>query len=322
MLQGRQPVYAIRRLAPAAVTLVVAGCTTMGPRPIEVTRQEWSQYGLIGRRITTEHFDIISTLRDAEFEAALPAFLESVYDRCEATLPPPPGARPRLTMHIFATRPEWTRFTRHRFPARYPVYSKIRAGGFTEGTTSVSLYASRWSALATLAHESWHQYVGSCFDTPIPAWLNEGLACYLEAVQHAGSRPEFTPQHNTVRINSLCAALQRDGLMTLPELIGTDAGEVISQDDNRITQTYYAQVWALVTFLRHGAGGRYSAAFDKLLHDIADGTFSVHVGATRLSAADAPDMCLGEAVFRAYFGCAPQTLSDDYYDHLVRICGW
>ena len=284
-------------------------------------KEAWSYEGLTGRRITTKHFEIISTLRDVEFEDALPRFLEMTYRRYERMLPAPARPSCPLTIYIFATRQEWEWFTRRRFPSRYEVYSRIRQGGYTEGDMSVSFYVNRSGTLATLAHEAWHQYVGSRFDTPIPAWLNEGLACYHEALHVARDRPVFTPRHNTFRINSLCEAVQRDTLLSVGGIVDTDAGQVISQDDSRITQVYYAQAWALVTFLRHGAGGRYADAFDRLLTDVTEGTFGVHVGAARLGSSDPSGTSVGRAAFEAYFGLV-DAVADEYYDHLVRVCGF
>ncbi len=305
-----------------AMALFVAGCAATGPARVAATTHPWSHSGFSGRRITTEHFEIITTLRDAEFEAALPCFVEAVYKRYQATLPTSGDTSIKLTTYIFATRSEWMRFTRRRFPTRLSVYSKIRSGGYTEGSVSVLFYVDRSSTLATIAHEGWHQYVGSLFETQLPAWLNEGLACSHEALQYAGSKPKFTPRHNTFRINSLREAIQQDTLMSLSELVNTDAGDVISRDHSRVTHRYYAQTWAVITFLRHGAGRPCASAFRSLLRDISEGTFAVRVSAARLTTNDKHPSSPGEAVFRAYFDCAPDALEDQYYDHLVRIAGY
>jgi len=302
-------------------TLSLTGCAATVPSlRLGVSVEPWSEQGLNGRRLVTEHFEIISTLHDAEFEAALPGFLEAAYKRYYATLPLPARPNAKLTTHVFATRSEWLRYVQRRFPARYDIYARIWSGGFTEGDTSVSFYVDRSATLATLAHEGWHQYVGSRLEAAIPAWLNEGLACYHEAVEFTSTEPKFAPQHNTFRVNALRKALQTDKLMALAEIVATDAGPVIRRHDRRIANLYYAQAWALVTFLRHGASGRFSGAFDTMLSDIADGTLGIKVSATRLGASNGASLSLGEAAFRAYFGFPPDDLEDQYYDHLVRIC--
>jgi hypothetical protein len=91
------------------------------------------------------------------------------------------------------------------------------------------------------------------------------------------------------------------------------------QDDGLFTRRYYAQAWALITFLRHGAGGRYGGAFCTLLNDIADGKYRARVSAARLIQEDGRHLSDDEAVFRAYFDCAPESLVEQYYDHVVRV---
>lgn len=315
----------LRSLAlPAGLVIaaILAGCTSAQRAQVTYVKQAWSQDGLAGRELTTEHFVIISTLRDAEFEEALPAFVEAAYQGYEATLPAPRNAGGRLTMYVFGTRAEWARFTRRHFPARFRIYARIRTGGFTEGETSASFFVTRAAVLATLAHEGWHQYVGTRFESSIPAWLNEGLACYHEAVQFVDSGPEFTPGRNTFRINSLREALQQEKLLSLPEIVRTHAGKIISQGSAQATQRYYAQAWALVTFLRHGAGGRYTKDFDRMLRDVADGTFRVRVSAATLATRSPSENGWGAAAIRAYFGHEPDELEDEYYDHLIRLTGF
>ncbi|MCH7592371.1 MAG: DUF1570 domain-containing protein, partial [Planctomycetes bacterium] len=289
---------------------------------VAVSVEEWSGEGLTGRKLTTEHFDIVSTVRDAEFEAALPAFLEAAYEQYEATLPGTVDVDTRLTTYIFGSRSEWMRFTRRRFPARYKVYSRIRAGGFTEGDQSVSFYATRAAALATLAHEGWHQFVGARLTTPIPAWLNEGLACYHEAVDFAGSAPRFTPRHNTFRINSLRDALKLDRLLPLSEIIDTNAGEVITHGHSGVAQVYYAQVWALVTFLKHGADGRHAVGLQLMLDHIADGSFHVRSSAARLTEEGGWKESAAQSAFRTYFSHSVEEIAEPYHEHLMRIAGF
>lgn len=304
----------------AAFAAMAAGCNAPAGKNAAFTTAPWNESGFTGRTLTTAHYTIHSTLDDPQLEAALPDLLESLYARYEAPFAPP--AQPvRLTTYVFGTREQWERFTRERFGPRFLVYRRIRAGGFTEGSTSVSFYLnSRSGLLSTVAHEGWHQYVGARFPRQVPAWLNEGMACYHEAIDFSGKRPKFKPQHNTFRIHSLRDAVQRDELIPLAEIVRTDAGEVISRDHSTITQYYYAQAWALVTFLRHGAGGKYAGGFDRLLRDLADGTFRTRVHAAAL--AGGPDAPIGDAVFVQYFGTAPAALATEYHDHLVELAGF
>ena len=302
--------------------ICATGCATADRgRATFSVNVSWTGDGLTGRRITTEHFDIYSTLHDEELESALPSILEAAYRRFSKDLPTPDVAGERLTVYVLGTRGEWDRFTRVRYPDRYEVYSRIRHGGYTEGDTSVSFYTDRSATVATLVHEAWHQYLGSRFDGPIPAWIHEGLACYHESLHLDGAKPVFTPRRNTFRINRLRDAVQSNALLTIRELVETDAGVVLSQDHSRITDTYYAQAWALILFLRHDPAGQRAGDFDQMLADLADGTFRVKLGAAKLGAADPSAMSAGAAAFQAYFG-ASEALADAYYDFMVRLCGY
>lgn len=314
-------------VAAAAMVLVAPlSCRSAAKPPVDisvsVSTSTWTGEGLTGRRLTTEHFDIISTLNDKPFEAALPEFLEATYRQYAKIIPPSKDRDTRLTTYVFGSRGEWERFAKRRFASRFDVYARITSGGFTECDTSVSFYSSRSATLATLAHEGWHQYLGANFSVPVPAWLNEGFACYHEAVDFAGSEPRFTPQHNTFRINSLREAIQGDRLLALSELIDTDAGRVIQHNHSGVTQAYYAQVWALVTFLKHGADGRYAPGLQRMFDHVADGTLAVRASAAGLTGEGGPGESPAASAFRTYFPYASQELADQYRDHLMQIAGF
>jgi len=226
-----------------------------------------------------------------------------------------------MPTYLFGSRAEWEQFTRRRFPERFDVYSRIRSGGFTEGDTSVSFFVNRATTLATLAHEGWHQYVGARCRGPVPAWLNEGFACFHEAVETSTGRPRFTPGKNSHRINSLRDGLQRDDVLTLRQILETDAGTVISREDSVRTQVYYAQTWALVMFLRSGVNGRYASKLHALISDVAGDEYRVRESAARLRK-HAPDASDAAVVFEEYFGVHPDDLNAEYYDYLVRTAGY
>lgn len=314
--------------------LTLGGCrVTQGTETVVFNIQPWSDDGVVGRRLTSDHFTIISTIHDEEFELSLPQFLESAYQRYAATIPPRATAegdasitKDRLTMYVLGSRGEWSRFTRIRFPSRFEAYSRIRFGGYTEPDLSAIFYAGRAITLATLIHEGWHQYVNLHVGTPIPAWLNEGLACYHEAFEIADGRLRFTPKYNTFRINDLRNAVRRNRVMSLRELIETDAGQVLHHDRRDMTPAYYAQAWALMTFLRHGAGLRYAARFDDMLRDIADGSFAAYVSAAKVTCealdGDTEPASSSLAAFTAYFGAPDETLQEAYYNHLVITAGF
>ncbi|MBI4716842.1 MAG: DUF1570 domain-containing protein [Planctomycetes bacterium] len=294
------------------------GCTVPPARRAGVTLTPWSEEGFVGRRLSSAHIQIYSTLADPLLEGALPGFAEAAYGRYTQTIAPR-HAPSRLNFYVFNTRAEWERFTQRRYPLRSAVYARIRAGGYTEGAASATFLTGRGDLLAALAHEGWHQYVATQLDAGLPAWLNEGLACYHEAVDCAAGRPRFTPRNNTRRLNSLREAIAGDRLIPLADLLRTDAGEVLQLDHSGVTEAYYAQVWALTVFLKDAGSSSRAAALRRLLDDAAVGRLSARTRAWRLGRADAVELSFGEVVFRAYFAAAPESLADEYYDFLVRL---
>jgi hypothetical protein len=298
---------------------LLAGCAAQRTSSVAYSREEWSEDGFRGRRLVSEHFEIVSTIADAEFEAALPAFLEAAYANYRMTMPGDEAGRPKLRTYILATREQWESFTGRHFPARASLYRGINFGGFTEGGTSVSYYTTRSAALATLAHEGWHQYTATRFDVAIPAWLNEGLACNHEAVEPVAAGPVFTPRRNAFRLAALREAVHSGRLLPLGELLDTDAGIVLRRGDSRTTQAYYAQVWALVLFLRHGAGGRYAEDFDHLLADISSGAFRIQQSAAGITA---PDARPGRATFQRYFRVDPADIEGPLSDFVFDLTGF
>lgn len=306
--------------ATTVATLHLTGCTSPAPRQsIDFTTAPWVEAGLAGRRLVTEHFDIWSTLHDAEFELTLPAFLEMAYSQYEAMIPLARDDDPRLNVYVLGTPADWARFVLDRHPAGVDIHALIRADGFTHGAMSACRYKNRATTLAALAHECWHQYVSTRSDTPIPAWLDEGIGCCFETIQLIDGRPRLTPQRNTIRINGLREAIRTGRLLSLEQLVNSDAATISRKFDIDLTQTYYAQVWALVTFLRHGADGRHAEAFDGLLSDIAGGKFAARVSAYKLQTTDGHNLAFGEAALRTYFGASTRALRDDYYRYLFDI---
>ncbi|MGD2110420.1 MAG: DUF1570 domain-containing protein [Phycisphaerae bacterium] len=313
-----------RRRTPIRFTVLVlwalVGCTSPGPRQAGAfTTTPWIEDGLTGRRLVTEHFDIWSTLGDVEFELALPSFLEFAYRRYTELVPPLPDAGPRLNVYVLGTASEWAHFVTVHQPPGVEIHALVRVDGFTHGGLSACHYTDRATTLAALAHECWHQYVNACSTSPIPAWLDEGLGCSFETLQITGGVRNFGPEHNTIRLNGLRKAIAEQRLLPLKQLVNSDATTVSRYYNTDLTQTYYAQVWALVTYLRHGADRKHAKSFDRLLEEIAAGRFMARVSAFKLHEPGAGDLTFGEAVLAAYFGASPDRLHEDYIRYLVDI---
>jgi hypothetical protein len=286
--------------------------------------EEWSYGHRTGLRMVTDHFDIHTTIPDEDLRAALPMFLEAAYQQYTDLVPPPATEveRPKLETFIFANRPEWDHYVRQNYPSRYAVYSRISAGGFADRHRCVAYYIRRIYTLSVIAHEGFHQYLGAMFSRPVPAWLNEGLACYCETFEFKNEVPIFTPTSNAFRMNSLRHSLAADTLMPLRQILATDAGQVIIRNNSALTRAYYAQAWGLICMLRHGEKEKYRERFDAMCADIGTREFQVKAQAARIAAPDPSQVSPGEALFRAYITNDLDAFEVEYRRYLRESVGF
>lgn len=289
--------------AALAGLILQSGCATGGaktPAGPTVAKEAWNEGGYVGQRLVSTNFELFTTLDDAEFVAALPGVLEAAHAAFAGAMPAGDETR-QLTTYLFKSRSEWAEFVHARWPGRSDTVTRIHLGGYTEGDTSAAFFSDRATALATLVHEAWHQYV-SARSEGMPTWLHEGMACYFEAVQWEGDKPQFGGKRNTFRLNSLREALAEGRWRSLEELLDTQVAGLLSTGDSCATHEYYAQVWALAVYLKHGDGGRHAGRLEQMLADIAAGRAASKVSAWRVTSGAAVELDGGAAMFLTYFG--------------------
>lgn len=305
-------------IAGLAATLLF-GCTRPEPPPLVETQTEEWQFGRTrGQRIVTDHFDLHTTIRDQEFLDLLPCFLESAHRRYVELIPSRSAEPQRLVTYLFAGRADWERFTRQHWPRRAPIYRRIQSGGFTEGTTSVVYYIRRPRTMSVLAHEGLHQYLAKHVPGELPAWLNEGLACYCEGFELHRGRLSFKPRNNHDRLNALREGLNANTLLPLREVLRTHAGAVIAATDRRV-YSYYAQAWALILYLDNDPNGEYAVGLRRLLNELGTEQYRVGIGAY-LAASEPQDgtpINQAEAAFRKYI-CEDLATFEKGFDAFLR----
>jgi hypothetical protein len=300
--------------------LIASGCLREPDVPeFEVNRQEWSYGEKQGTLLATNHFDIYTTVSDVGLLNTLPEFLECAYEQYTALIPPTRKDGARLTTYLFETQQEWAEFAAANYPARFPTYERIQWGGFAENDQAVVFYLRRPETLSVMAHEGMHQYLSTQLDQVIPAWLNEGLACYCESFDFEFDVPVFRPLNNTFRLNGLREALAAGTLMPLDELLNTHAGAVIDRSHSRLTKTYYAQAWSFVAFLNEGEKGKYQEDFRRMLREITDGTYRARVSGARFATARPSEVNEGRAVLYAYLTDDFDRLESEYRNYLMTL---
>ncbi len=313
----------------AAIALSAAcGCANRDERPPFVPpaetpyRVEPWRFGVRdGHRITTDHYVVYTTVRDASLLDALPRALETTYAFLQYTVPTPCAGSERMQVYLFANRDDWVRFTRATYPEKADLLTSIRNGGYTEGDVAVIEYVAHQVTGTLLAHEAMHQYLHHCARQRVPAWLNEGLAVLCEGQRwHSDGLADFDPSFNPSRRNALAESLLRQETFPLSELLRINAGHVVGGPVRDIA-AYYAQVWALLLFLREGDEGRYAAGLDQLLEALGDGRLEAHAAAASAASETGP-LDAGTALFTAFISPDIETVDREYHRFMrQRILG-
>ena len=271
---------------------LVAGCASSKKRTTPVLEDvayeidRWQYLGRRGRQITTDHYEVYTTLSDPVLLEAIPQVVETAYLFYRQLVPSAREPQERMQVYLFARRAEWAAFTRHLAGPRAETLLKVRQGGYSERGISVAEYVSHSVTFPLLTHEGFHQYLYHCVGRRVPAWLNEGLAVLCEGQRwgDVGLR-EFDPWYNPSRRNTLADVMLRDKLFALDELLRMNAGQVVGGSTREIG-AYYGQVWALMLFLREGEDGMYAERFTRLLHalgsqDLEHAARAAHLGSSR-----------------------------------------
>ncbi len=279
---------------------LLGGCAASQPaRQYSYTSEEWNFGRQSGRRLTTDHYVIHTTLADDYLVDEFPALMERAFEYYQTLVPS--GKRPdsRMPIYLFARRVEWEYFTRRLTGRRAPVFLKIRNGGYSHEGVTVIQYVAHQTTFPILAHEGLHQYLYHYVNPSVPAWLNEGLAVVCEGQRWTSSGLErFDASYNPGRRNQLAESYFKDRLFPLRTLLETNAGRVVNETSKTIA-TYYGQVWMLTQFLREGADGRYAEGFTRLLNALGSPELEQFARAAHIWS-DRARPNLGEGLFRAF----------------------
>ncbi|HIJ70124.1 MAG TPA: hypothetical protein HPP87_02025 [Planctomycetes bacterium] len=225
--------------------------------------QPWSDEYAPGITITTEHYDIHTTLLDPLMLRQVPGFMESAYRGYQKQLPEPIDTKTRLTIYLFGTRQEWEEFTKKFVGRQWHHYLKIRKGAYYLNGACVAYNIGRKKTFGVLAHEGWHQFNSRHFTYRLPSWLDEGIATLFETFRYRNGTFYFEPAKNGGRLGGLRKTILTDNMIPLRELIGLNPGYVI--DDSESVLAFYSQAYALVRFLREEDYGKRLGNYQNLL---------------------------------------------------------
>lgn len=236
----------------------------------------WTFDGVQGQRLVTQHFDIHTTDRSMAVAERLPGMMEAAVKNYTTAFTALAQPKSRLDMYVMATRPQWQKLTLMELGERGRQLIGIARGGFSIGGRAFLFDIGSADTMSIACHEGWHQYSQRNFAEALPVWAEEGCATFMEGHRWRAGGVIFSGWNNAERFDRLREAVDKGDLLPL-ETVLTAAPDQILAMGNEAGVTYYAQVWAMVHFLREGEGGKYKAAFERLLKDAQAGRISAAV---------------------------------------------
>jgi hypothetical protein len=285
----------------------------------------WPEGGGNGIIMRTPHYLLRLSLREEPFRDRIPDFMEACFTAYASALGPITNPDEPLEMYIFGERSLWEKWTRKKLGRDAEIYIGLGKGGYTTDSVSVLYDIGRFDTQTIAAHEGWHQFSQQTLQHPLPTWLEEGIACYMEGTRLSrdGGPSTFRPWRNFERWSELREAVRADELSPLGELLDGTPQEYL-QDGKNSLLTYYAQVWALVQFLRDGESGKYRESFSQLIQDAASGKLAGRLAASKSIIGKkgrerAVQLRTGNAVILEYFNPDFATFSDEYSTFVKAI---
>ena len=230
-----------------------------------------------GLKITTEHYEIYTTLFEPLVLRNMPAFLESCYQGYQQLLPASVETKAPFVVYLFANRTQWEFFTLGYMGEQGPLYIKIKAGAYYLNGSCAAYYLGTDRTFRALGHECWHQFADRIFKFRLPSWLNEGIAMQFEANEHKGGFFYFTPGRNHYRLVKLKQALINEQTIPLKDLINNSPGEMMENSNDGAVTTFYSQCYALIRFLYEADGGRYLPGLKRMLADGLTGNWPIKI---------------------------------------------
>jgi hypothetical protein len=295
------------RTQPLSSELDVHPTAIADSKPTTFIEGPWKDGGDNGVVVRTPHYVLRLSLREEPFRDRMPDFMETCFTAYASALGTIPAPVEPLEMYVFGERGLWEKWTRKKLGRDAEIYIGLGKGGYTTDSVSVLYDIGRFDTQTIAAHEGWHQFSQQTLQHPLPTWMEEGIACYMEGTRLSrdGGPSTFRPWRNFERWSELREAARAEDLIPVSELLDGTPQEFLQNGKNSLL-TYYAQVWALVHFLREGENGKYRDQFSQLIQDSITGKLAGRLALSKAIVGKtmrhrAIELRTGNAVILEYF---------------------
>ena len=293
--------------------------------PALTSVEPWqSQYGP-GLKLTTDHYQIFSTVTQPLLLRMIPGFIESAYRGYNDQLPQPIDTASPFQIFLFADRKQWEDFTRDFAGEQATLFCKIKTGAYYLNGACVVYDIGPQRTLSALGHEGWHQFNSRHFKYRLPSWLDEGVAMLFETSINEGGLFRFDPAGSVQRLSALKDTLGKGQTLPLRDLICTSPGEALATDEAEAVMAFYSQSYALIRFLREAGYGRRLESYHRLMSDGLAGRWPLDQSAgTTAADRNLPrtipwNRQVGRQLFEHYIGRDLDQLEREYLAFCRRI---
>jgi hypothetical protein len=252
-----------------------AGQSSPPPRQAVATWWERTQPGGGAKQPKSRYYAIRADL-PAEEANAWARHLDIMYEEFTRRLVMAGGLRRRspevLNVLVFARQRDYLDTLRTQF------------GVNATGSGGMFFVTPRGSALAFFTenlprqriahvaqHEGFHQFAHAFFGGDLPPWLNEGLAEFFgECIVEGGT--VVIGQASPQVLETMRRAAETGRHLPFVDLLQMDDARWNAAVRAGTAALQYQQSWSMVHFLVYGDGGRYQAAFQRMLQMVNGGT--------------------------------------------------
>lgn len=287
--------------------------------------ERWTNKYGPGIVLTTQHYEVYTTLLNPFFLAKIPDFMEAAHQAYTTQIACEVQTAKPAKVYVFKNRQQWEDYTRLLTGSQAELFLKIRQGAYCYNGTCVAYDIGPERTLAALSHEGWHQFSHRYFKYRLPSWLDEGLAMQFEGFSCVNDQYVFAARLNRYRIGALSSVLNEQASLALKDLLCISPGEVMATDRAESVMAFYSQSYALVRFLREANAGKYLAHYQRLMQDGLLGQWPICVADRKV--AENRDLArtidwngrVGMQLFQAYVCNEVKALEQEYLSFCWQI---